>query len=142
MQISRILVGMLLAIPMIVTPLNISSNNTISASAVGEVVPYASNVFSSKSATVNSTKCTAFCSLKNTGSVTITNILQKQNSNGVWYDYLTTDSGKTYTNVRSATHTYNYTISSSGKYRCKSIMKGTVSGYTETVTVYSGTYTK
>ena len=79
---------------------------------------------------------------ENTGSVTITNILQKQNSKGVWYDYLTTDSGQTYNNVRSATHTYNYNISSSGKYRCKSIMKGAVSGYTETVTVYSGTYTK
>lgn len=133
---------MLLAVPMIATPLNISNSNTISASAVEEVVPYSSYVFISKSATISSTKCTASCSLKSTGNVTITNVLQKQNSNGNWYDYLTNDGGKTYTNVKSATHTYSYTMGSSGKYRCKSVIKGTVSGHTETVTIYSGVYTK
>ena len=78
--------------------------------------------------------------LTGTGTVTIRTILQKQDSNGNWYDYNTGDPGKTYTGVRSITHTYYCSMPSGGTYRCRYVVTGTVNGVSQPRAGYSGVY--
>lgn len=134
--------GILTSLSLIANPINVGNINTsFVASAEEGISAYASSVFVCYSGTVTTTACYADADLCYYGDLTISTILQKKNIFGSWYDYKDDDPGKTYINVAGAYHSYPYTITSSGSYRCKYTVTATVNGITESRTTYSNVLT-
>ena len=78
----------------------------ISETELTDDVARASGVFYSCNATISLGQISCLVALTDTGTVTIRTILQKQDSNGNWYDYNTGDPGQTYRGTLSAKHSF------------------------------------
>jgi len=112
----------------------------ISETELTDDVARASGVFYSCNATISLGQISCLVALTDTGTVTIRTILQKQDSNGNWYDYNTGDPGQTYRGTLSAKHTYYCSMPSGGTYRCRYVATGTVNGVSTPRYGYSGVY--
>lgn len=111
----------------------------LTTSALALVAPRASKVFSSVSGSVSSGQYSATAYLVNSGSVTISMTLQKQEGS----DWVDKDSSSgTYSSVSVKSLVKSFTITESGKYRCSYTITGTVNGETDTRSDYSSTFTK
>ncbi len=102
--------------------------------------PRSSSVFSECYGQIKPGYIYCFSRLSANGTLTMRVVLQKQDSNGNWYDYNTGDPGKTYTGVRSITHTYYCSMPSGGTYRCRYVVTGTVNGVSRPEAGFSGVY--
>lgn len=112
--------------------------NAQAEETAAEITPYSSDVFSTYYGTITNTHISCYAQLKSSRTLTMQTILQKYNtSDGTWRNYDAGDTATTYTNVKSKTHYYYCTAASSGSYRCKYIIKGTVNGNTSTVIGFS-----
>ena len=125
--------------PAMQLPVN-ASLDTATIDVATEVVPWTSDVFKRCSGDIYSGSIQCSVVLTGTGTVTIRTILQKQDANGNWYDYNTSDPGQTYRGVSSVTHKYYCSMPSGGTYRCRYVATGTVNGVSSPRSGYSGVY--
>lgn len=105
-----------------------------------EMDPRSSSVFDNCYGQIGSGYIRCCAKLNASGTLTMRVILQKQDSNGNWYDYNTNDPGQTYRGTLSATHTYYCSMPSGGTYRCRYVVTGTVNGVSSPRSGYSGVY--
>lgn len=105
------------------------------------VAPRASSVFGSYASYIHPSYYGGDCGLLGVGSGSVQIILQKQNStNKAWYIYDSQNFTKYFLNTSVCSYSKNYTLPA-GTYRCKTIVKATLDGVTETKTVYSPSLT-
>lgn len=101
------------------------------------IEPRASYVFRSVTSSINASAYGGSCSLTDDGSGTITITLQKKlTSNNSWMPVDGASGSKSFSSTMTCAYSKSR-ILSSGTYRCKTYVKATVNGTTETRTVYS-----
>lgn len=105
------------------------------------IEPRASYVFSTYGSAISKSAYGGNATLEDTGSGTITITLQKYASASNSWVALDGPYSKTFTNTTVVTFSKSRNLTTKGKYRCKTTVKATVNGRTETKTVYSGTLT-
>ena len=125
--------------PAMQLPVNAAVDTEITG-GVTSVVPWSSDVFRSCYGKIYSGSIQCYAELSGVGTGTIRTILQKQDANGNWYDYNTSDPGQTYRGVSSVTHKYYCSMPSGGTYRCRFVATGTVNGVSSPRSGYSGVY--
>lgn len=105
------------------------------------IQPRASYVFSEYSSAITKSAYGGDAILEDTGSGTITITLQKYASASNSWVALDGPYSKSFSNTTVVAFSKSRILSTKGKYRCKTTVKATVNGRTETKTVYSGTLT-
>lgn len=101
------------------------------------IQPRESSVFTSVASSVGKSAYGGDCSLVDEGSGTITITLQKKlTSNNSWLPVDGATGSKSFSSTMICAYSKSKVLSS-GTYRCKTYVKATVNGTTETRTVYS-----
>ena len=105
------------------------------------IEPRASHVFASVSSTISKTGYGGGCDLVDYGSGTLTIRLQKYASaSGSWVT-IAGPYSKSFSNTLICAYSKSKSLTTAGKYRCRTSVTAKVGSYSDSRTVYSGTLT-
>lgn len=105
-----------------------------------EIEPRSSYVFGSVGSAISPSAYGGDCTLVATGSGTVTISLQKYASASNSWVTMAGPSSKSFSNSKIGSHSKSK-ILTKGKWRCKTYVKASANGHTDSRTVYSGTIT-